>query len=99
MKNKKIKILEHAFASSAGAYYNINLTKNIVPGTMYQFIDDKEYSLNEQMGLPENAYFTDVVTYWGQYLDPKEQDDYYDFFSIENLLKKYAHGEDHVSLK
>lgn len=55
MKNKKIKILEHAFASSAGAYYNINLTKNIVPGTMYQFIDDKEYSLNEQMGLPENG--------------------------------------------
>lgn len=51
------------------------------------------------MGLPENAYFTDVVTYWGQYLDPKEQDDYYDFFSIENLLKKYAYGEDHVSLK
>lgn len=41
MKNltlkKKIKVLEHAFAASAGAYYSINLTKNLVPGTMYHF--------------------------------------------------------------
>ena len=55
---KKIKVLEHAFAASAGAYYNINLTRNLVPGIMYQVIGDKEYSLNEQMGLPENAKFT-----------------------------------------
>ena len=37
---KKIKIMEHALSASAGAYYNINLTQNIVPGTMYQVIDD-----------------------------------------------------------
>lgn len=99
MEKKKIKILEHAFASSAGAYYNINLTKNKVPGTMYQVIDDKEYSLNEQMGLPKNASFSEVVAYWEKCLDSKEQEAYYHFFSIENLLKKYASGEKHVSLK
>ena len=31
----KIKIMEHALSASAGAYYNINVTKNLVPGTMY----------------------------------------------------------------
>ena len=29
---KKIRILEQALSASAGAYYNINLTRNIVPG-------------------------------------------------------------------
>ena len=42
---KKIKIMEHALSASAGAYYNINLTQNIVPGTMYQVIDDVEKSI------------------------------------------------------
>ena len=58
---KKIGILEHAFAAAVGAYYSINLTKNLVPGSMYQVIGDTEYSLNEQMNLPENARFSDVV--------------------------------------
>lgn len=56
---KKIKVLEHAFAASAGAYYSINLTQNLVPGTMYQVIDDEEYSINEQIGMPDNAAFFD----------------------------------------
>lgn len=39
----KIKIMEHALSASAGAYYNINITQNLIPGTMYQVIDDVEY--------------------------------------------------------
>jgi len=40
--------LEHAFVAAIRAYYSINLTKDIVPGNMYQVINDQEYSLNEQ---------------------------------------------------
>ena len=43
---KKINILEHTLAAVAGAYYNINLTKNLVPGEMYQVVDGKEYNVN-----------------------------------------------------
>ncbi len=93
---KKINVLEHAFAASAGAYYSINLTKNLVPGVMYQVIDDKEYSLNEQMGLPENARFTDVVTYWGNKLDDLEKESYFEFLAIPNLLKQFEMGKNHV---
>ena len=93
---KKIKILEHAFTANAGAYYNINLTKNLVPGIMYQIIGNKEYNLNEQMGLPENARFTDVVSYWGNKLNGKENEPYYDFFSIPKLLERFHNGECHV---
>ena len=93
---KKTNVLEHAFASSAGAYYNINLTRDLVPGEMYQVIDDVEYSLNKQMGLPENARFTDVVAYWGQKLDRKEQAAYYAFLSVQNLLEHFKQGETHV---
>ena len=93
---KKIKILEHAFAASAGAYYSINLTKNLVPGAMYQVIDDEEYSINEQIGMADNAAFSDVVNYWGSKLEEKEKKAYFDFFKISNLLKRYENGEKHV---
>ena len=93
---KKINVLEHAFAASAGAYYNINLTKDLVPGFMYQVIDDKEYSLNKQMGLPENAHFTDVVAYWGNKLDDSEKEAYFEFLDIQNLLRQFETGEKHV---
>lgn len=84
-KNKKIEVLEHSFAASAGAYYNINLTRNLVPGFMWQIIDDIEYNLNEQMGLPENASFTEVVSYWGEKLDEKEKPTYYEFFRYRDF--------------
>lgn len=93
---KKIQVLEHAFAASAGAYYNINLTKDLVPGTMYQVIDDKEYSINEQIGMPENAPFSEVVAYWGSQIEEEEKAAYFEFFKISNLLKRYENGERHV---
>lgn len=93
---KKIGILEHAFAAAVGAYYSINLTKNLVPGSMYQVIGDTEYSLNEQMSLPENARFSDVVKYWGNKLSPEEQESYFEFFSVSNLLAKFQEGQTHV---
>lgn len=94
---KKIKVLEHAFAGSAGAYYSINLTKNLVPGTMYQVIDDEEYSINEQIGMPDNAAFSDVVEYWGSKLEEKEKKEYFEFLKISNLLEHYEKGQKHVS--
>ena len=60
---KKIEILENALAACAGAYYNINLTRNCVPGTMYQILDGVRHSINQAIGLPENAPFTEVVNY------------------------------------
>lgn len=93
---KKIKVLEHAFAASAGAYYSINLTQNLVPGKMYQVINDQEYSINEQIGMPDNAAFSDVVNYWGSKLEENEKKEYFEFLKISNLLKHYDNGEKHV---
>ena len=94
---EKVKLLEHAFAASTGAYYNINLTQNLVPGIMYQVVDGKEYNVNEKIGLKEEARFTDVVSYWGKKLDKEIQPEYYDFLSISNLLKSYHQGKSHVT--
>lgn len=32
---KKIEVLEHAFAESAGIFFNINLTGDCIPGVVY----------------------------------------------------------------
>lgn len=96
---KKIKVLEHAFAASAGAYYSINLTRNLVPGTMYQVIDDKEYSINEQIGMAEDARFSDVVAYWGRSVDEAQRAEYFAFFELPRLTQCYWAGQKHVSLR
>lgn len=96
---KKVQVLEHAFAANAGAYYNINLSKNIVPGTMYQVIDEKEYSINKQIGMPENASFSEVVKYWSAQVPEDEKPAYFETLNAENLLARFAKGETHVWVK
>ncbi|MGN0996145.1 MAG: response regulator [Candidatus Ventricola sp.] len=93
---QKIRILEHALSVCAGAYYNINLTQNLVPGTMIQVIDGVEYSINEAIGLPEDCRYWDVIEYWGRQLASDQQADYFAFFDIGHLSTCFERGEAHV---
>lgn len=93
---KKIRIMEHALSASAGAYYNINITKDIVPGTMYQVIDDVEYSINEAIGFPDDCRYWDVIEYWGKQLPEDQQSAYFAFFDIDHLKACYDRGENHI---
>lgn len=93
---KKIQIMEHALSASAGAYYNINITRNLVPGTMYQVIDDVEYSINEAIGFPEDCKYWDVIQYWGNQLAQELQPAYFAFFDADHLTQCFENGEDHV---
>ena len=94
---KKMQILEQAMAANAGAYYSINLTKDLVPGEMYQVIDHQSYSINEQLGFPANMKFSDVVSYWGNELPEEEKPAYLNFLSISHLLESFQQGEYHVA--
>lgn len=93
---KKIQIMEHALSASAGAYYNINITRNLVPGTMYQVIDDVEYSINKAIGFPEDCKYWDVIQYWGNQLAQELQPAYFAFFDADHLTQCFENGEDHV---
>lgn len=93
---KKVKIMEHALSASAGAYYNINITQNLVPGTMYQVIDDVEYSINEAIGFPDDCTYWDVIEYWGNQLTKEQQPAYFAFFDIGHLKECFERGEDHI---
>ncbi|MGN1410643.1 MAG: response regulator [Eubacteriales bacterium] len=93
---KKIKIMEHALSASAGAYYNINITQNLVPGAMYQVIDDVEYSINDAIGLPENCSYPDVIKHWGYQIAEELQPDYFAFFDAAHLTKCFENGEEHI---
>lgn len=93
---KKVRIMEHALSASAGAYYNINITQNTVPGTMYQVIDDVEYSINEAIGFPENCKYWDVIEYWGNQLSEEQQPAFFAFFDIAHLTECFEKGEEHI---
>ncbi|MGN0639221.1 MAG: response regulator [Huintestinicola sp.] len=93
---RKIRIMEHALSASAGAYYNINITENTVPGTMYQVIDDVEYSINEAIGFPDDCRYDDVIEYWGKQLTEEQQQAYFAFFDTAHLTECFEKGEDHI---
>ena len=46
------RFLEESVFAIADGYCVINLSKNIVRGSMYQVVDGKLYNLNEQLGMP-----------------------------------------------
>ncbi len=93
---KKLSILEYAFTACAGVYYSVNFTENLVPGKIYRVIDEKEYCINDRIGLPENARFSDVIAYWGTQLPEEEKRGYDTFFNVEHLLEEYQKGERHL---
>ncbi|MGN0699495.1 MAG: hypothetical protein ACI4J8_00690 [Oscillospiraceae bacterium] len=93
---QKIRIMEHALSASAGAYYNINITRNIVPGTMYQVINDVEYSINEAIGFPDDCKYSAVIEYWGNQLSEEEQPGYFAFFDTAHLAECFENGENHI---
>lgn len=93
----KQRILEHALSASAGGFYNINITKNKVPGTMSQVLNGVEYSINKQIGFSDNCDYTDVISYWGNQLSKEEQSAYFTFFDLKHLEDCFRRGEDHIS--
>lgn len=93
---KKLQILEH-FAAAAGVYYSFNVTRNIIPGVVYQIIDGKEYNANEIIGFPENVSFTEYITYWGNKLNEEYKKPYFEFFDREHLLEQFQQGKEHLT--
>ena len=68
-KNKKRinlnnQFLEQAVFAIADGYCSINLTKDLVPGVMHQVVNGVNYDLNEQLGMPENSCFSELVKLW-----------------------------------
>ena len=88
--------MEHALSESAGVYYNINITRDLIPGTMYQVIDDVEYSINEAIGFPDDCRYLDVIEYWGSQLAEDQKAAYFEFFSLEHLRECFEKGNEHI---
>ena len=93
----KQRILEHALSASAGVFYNINITRNRVPGTMVQVLNGVEYDINKKIGFPDNCKYTDVVNYWGSRLTKEQQPAYFAFFDLKHLENRFRNNENHIS--
>ena len=91
------KQLITALSACAGAYYDFNVTKNVILGTPIQVIDGVAYSIHEAVGLPPHCPYMQVVEFWGNKLAPEEQPAFFDFFDVENLKRRYAEGKRFMS--
>ena len=93
------RFLEESVFAIADGYCVINLTKNIVRGSMYQVVNGKKYNLNEQLGLPENSSLQSLVDAWALTIPEEGLKDFLHEFDRERLLKRFANGERHISFR
>lgn len=95
--NRKTELLQSALSSLVGTYYEINLTRNTVPGTIIQRVDGKEYNINEIAGLPENARFTDIVQYGVSHVPEEDKENFLHFMNLSSLLDHFEKKEHTLS--
>ncbi len=93
MMKERERQLILALSDSAGECYDINFTKNLILGTPVQIVDGVSYSMYEQMQIPANGSFTDFIDFWVHKISSEEIVGFLKFFSIENIMKRYAAGE------
>ena len=91
------QIFEEAIFAVADGYCKINLSKNIVPGNMYQVIDGKKYNLNEQLGMPENSKFSDLVLAWSSTVPTEGVLEFLRLFDRGRLLRCFESGETNIT--
>ena len=93
------RFLEESVFAIADGYCVINLTKNIVRGSMYQVVDGKVYNLNEQLGMPENSNLQILVDAWALTIPEEGREDFLKEFNRERLLNRFENGERHISFR
>ena len=93
------RFLEESVFAIADGYCVINLTKNLVPGFMYQVVNGKIYNLNEQLGLPENSSLQSLVDAWALTIPEEGLQDFLKEFDRKRLLKRFENGERHISFR
>ena len=93
------RFLEESVFAIADGYCVINLSKNIVRGSMYQVVDGKVYNLNEQLGMPENSNLQILVDAWALTIPEEGREDFLKEFNRESLLNRFENGERHISFR
>ena len=93
------RFLEESVFAIADGYCVINLSKNIVRGSMYQVVDGKVYNLNEQLGMPENSNLQILVDAWALTIPEEGRKDFLKEFNRERLLNRFENGERHISFR
>ena len=93
------RFLEESVFAIADGYCVINLSKNIVRGSMYQVVNGKVYNLNEQLGMPENSNLQILVDAWALTIPEEGREDFLKEFNRESLLNRFENGERHISFR
>ena len=83
------RFLEESVFAIADGYCVINLSKNIVRGSMYQVVDGKVYNLNKQLGMPENSNLQILVDAWSLTIPEEGREDFLKEFNRESLLNRF----------
>ena len=83
------RFLEESVFAIADGYCVINLSKNIVRGSMYQVVDGKVYNLNEQLGMPENSNLQILVDAWALTIPEEGREDFLKEFNREKFVKSF----------
>ncbi len=93
---KRIGILEDALLDSAGAYFDINVTQNVIPGTVTQKVAGVTFNANERAGLPENVAYDRFINHCADMVAKDCRADYLAFFDRASLKRNFDEGNTHL---
>jgi signal transduction histidine kinase/ActR/RegA family two-component response regulator len=82
-----------AMISDAVAFYEFNVTKDVVYGTDVHIFTDEDISLPGEVGTDSSYSFTELTNEWAESKVKSDREAFCEFFSKEHLLECYANGE------
>ncbi|MCM1272269.1 MAG: response regulator [Clostridium sp.] len=82
-----------AILSEAVAFYEINLTKDIILTNSIHLDEENNEDLIKLMGMKSFKKYSECIVYQGRHVDNEEVDAYYQFFNRERLINCYQKGE------
>ncbi len=95
--NKREELLISALTECAGAYWDFNVTRNMIIGTPVLIKDGEEQPLHEMLGLSGDCSYTDMIDDLGSRLSPEEQPTYFTFLDLKHLELCYKNGKRQLS--
>jgi signal transduction histidine kinase/CheY-like chemotaxis protein len=84
---------QQAMISDAVAFYEFNVTKDIVHGMDVHVFVDEDIVLPDAVGVNQSYSFTELTNDWAVTKVKSDKEAFCDFFNTQHLLQCYANGE------
>lgn len=86
-------IYRHAISANASAYFQANLSKDVLVSPIWEMIDGEQVDSSEMVGNPNSNYSELVKVFADKYVEESFRESFIEQLSKEHLLTQYEAGD------